>query len=57
MTKDELLSSGILEHWTDICLKMSENDPIKNNTSDRESALSLLLLIWKNYPLYIEETP
>lgn len=36
---------------------MAENDPILNSISDRESALSLLVSIWKSYPLYIEETP
>ncbi|EAR95077.2 hypothetical protein TTHERM_00640050 (macronuclear) [Tetrahymena thermophila SB210] len=57
MSKEELLNSKIIEYWVDNCLKMAENDPLKNQINDRESALSLLVNIWKSYPLYIEETP
>lgn len=35
---------------------MAENDPIINSIADRESALSLLVNIWKSYPLFIEES-
>jgi hypothetical protein len=35
---------------------MAENDPILNSVADRESALSLIVNIWKSYPLFIEES-
>jgi hypothetical protein len=47
----------MVSSWVENCLKMSESDPIKNSIPDRESALSLLVCIWKSYPLFIEETP
>ncbi|EGR33928.1 hypothetical protein IMG5_030700 [Ichthyophthirius multifiliis] len=53
--KEELIRFEIIQFWTDLCFNISENDPLNIKIQDRECSLQLLVNIWKQFPLYIQE--
>jgi hypothetical protein len=50
---NRLVSSGMVDYWTDLCIKESDNDG-KRTPAERITALSLLAEIWQNYVDHID---
>lgn len=54
---EELLTSGAIDYWVEVCLKNCEPDGKNPNSIElRLVSIELLVKIWRAYPLHIEET-
>ncbi|KRX04789.1 Armadillo-type fold [Pseudocohnilembus persalinus] len=58
ISKDEMLTGGILDFWMEQAIKCSDKtfNSQENNIDQRILGLQLLVDIWKYYPIFVEET-
>ena len=51
----EVMNSGLVQFWIELCVRESENDG-KHSTEERIAALSLLTNIWLNFQHFVSQT-